>query len=168
MREVQVPPFQALLSLCHPGGQKGCFPQQPQMNESIGREICVRGGQPGIPLGPPLMGAAVWTGRTHVPTLSGTEKLKTAVTGVPGAHRFPVNGSEQTSGRAGPPEPVSDGDARIGWNANAGDFLDIGRVEVFQRLPGVAAGDQGIHAGGKAAIEERPDQRGAKDRKSVV
>jgi len=32
-----------------PGGQKGCFPQQPQLHESNARKIRVRGGQPGIP-----------------------------------------------------------------------------------------------------------------------
>jgi len=41
--------FQAFPRPCPPGGQKGCFPQQPQVGESNAREMRARGGQPGIP-----------------------------------------------------------------------------------------------------------------------
>jgi hypothetical protein len=39
-------------SALSPGGQKGCFPQQPQAHESNAREIRERAGQLGIPSEP--------------------------------------------------------------------------------------------------------------------
>jgi len=48
-RQGQIPRFQAFPSPCLPSGQKGCFPQQPQVDDSIGREICDFASPPSIP-----------------------------------------------------------------------------------------------------------------------
>jgi len=57
MREAASPAISGSPESYLPGGQKGCFPQQPQVNESNVSEIRVRGGQPGILSGQFRIGA---------------------------------------------------------------------------------------------------------------
>jgi hypothetical protein len=51
-------------------------------------------------------------------------------------------------------EIVGKSHARIGGYADADDFLDVGWIEVFGGLPGIAAGNEEIYTGSQAAAQK--------------